>query len=126
MRVHKESSFKSTSGLRRLSNATRYAMAGLRAAYRHEAAIRQEVALMLVAVPFGLYFGNGAVEKVLLVGSVSGVFIVELLNSAIEAAVDHTSLEQNLLAARAKDMGAAAVFVSILLTVFVWSLVLLS
>ena len=81
---------------------------------------------MLVAVPFGLYFGNGAVEKVLLVGSVFGVFIVELLNSAIEAAVDHTSLEQDRFAARAKDIAAAAVFVSILLTVFVWALVLLS
>lgn len=119
-----ESSFKSKSGLQRLLNATKYALFGLRAAYKHEAAIRQEIALMLVLVPLGLYLGKDPVEKVLLIGVVIQVFIVELLNSAIEAAVDHTSLDHHRLAARAKDIGSAAVFVSILLVGLVWGLLL--
>lgn len=120
----KESSFKSKSGLKRLLNATKYALSGLRAAYTHEAAIRQEAALMAVMVPLGLYLGTGTIEKVLLIGVVIQVFIVELLNSAVEAAVDHTSLEHHRLAARAKDIGGAAVFVSILLVALVWGLIL--
>jgi diacylglycerol kinase (ATP) len=119
-----ESPFKSKSGLSRLLNATKYALAGLKAAYMHEAAIRQEVALMVVLVPLGLYLGADAVEKVLLVGVVVQVLIVELLNSAVEAAVDHTSLAKHELAARAKDIGGAAVFVSLLLVALVWGLIL--
>lgn len=120
----KESSFKSKSGLKRLFNATKYALSGLKLAFTHEAAIRQEAALMVVMIPLGLYLGANAVEKVLLVGVVVLVFIVELLNSAIEAAVDHTSLEKHHLAERAKDIGGAAVLVSLCLVALVWGLIL--
>ena len=119
-----ESSFKSKSGLKRLLNATKYALSGLKLAFTHEAAIRQEAALMVVMIPLGLYLGANPVEKVLLVAVVVQVFIVELLNSAVEAAVDHTSLEAHPMAGRAKDIGGAAVFVSIVQVAAVWGLIL--
>ena len=119
-----ESSFKSKSGLKRLLNATKYALSGLKLAFTHEAAIRQEAALMVVMIPLGLYLGANPVEKVLLVAVVVQVFIVELLNSAVEAAGDHTSLEAHPMAGRAKDIGGAAVFVSIVQVAVVWGLIL--
>jgi diacylglycerol kinase (ATP) len=104
--------------------ATRIAIAGLAAATRHELAFRLELAAMAVMLPLGLYLGNSGVERALLVGSLFLVLLAELLNSALEAALDRISLEHHPLIGRAKDMAAAAVFVSILGTVAVWLLVL--
>jgi diacylglycerol kinase (ATP) len=119
-----ESPFKSKNGLERIAKALGYSLAGLRAAYENEAAIKQEVWLMVVLVPLGFYLGNTNIERILLVGVVFLVFIVELLNSAIEAAVDHTSIDHHKLAARAKDIGSAAVFMSMMLVLLVWLLVI--
>lgn len=119
-----ESPFKSKNGLERIAKALGYSLAGLKAAYENEAAIKQEVWLMMILVPLGFYLGSTNIERILLVGVVFLVFIVELLNSAIEAAVDHTSIDHHKLAARAKDIGSAAVFMSMMLLLLVWFLVL--
>jgi len=109
---------------RRLVKALGYSLRGLQAGCRHEEAFRVEVVLALFLVPLGLWLGEGGVEKVLLVGSVMVVMIVELLNSAIEAAIDRISLEPAELSGRAKDLGSAAVFMSMMLAGFVWGLLL--
>ncbi|MEI6719469.1 MAG: diacylglycerol kinase [Betaproteobacteria bacterium] len=119
-----ESPHKGKTGLRRLINATGYSLAGLSEATRNEDAFRQELLLALVMVPLGLWFGPSGTEKALLVGSVLLVLIVELLNSAVEATVDRISLEDHRLAKRAKDIGSAAVMVSLLNAAAVWILVL--
>ena len=119
-----ESPFKSKNGLERIAKALGYSLAGLKLAYEHEAAIRQETWLMVVLVPLGFYLGNTNFERILLVGATLLVLIVELLNSAIEAAVDHTSIDHHPLAGRAKDIGSAAVMVSIMLFMLVWGLVI--
>lgn len=118
------SPFKGKTGLRRLLNAMGYSWAGLRAAYKHESAFRQEFWLGLILVPLGFYLGDTAIERVLMVGSLLLVLIVELLNSAIEASVDRISLEHHLLIKRAKDMGSAAVLLSLLNVVMTWALLL--
>ena len=120
-----ESPFKGKTGLRRVWNAFHYSCAGLHAAYRHEDAFRQEVLLALVLVPLAIWLGEGAVERALLIGCVLLVLIVELINSAIEATVDRISLDRHPLAKRAKDIGSAAVLISLLTVVVVWSCVLL-
>ncbi len=120
-----ESPFKGKTGLRRVWNAMHYSFAGLTAAYRHEDAFRQEVALSLLLIPVALFLPAAATGKALMVASVMLVLIVELLNSAIEATVDRISLENHNLAKRAKDIGSAAVLLGLLNVVIVWSLVLL-
>ena len=99
-------------------------MSGLRAAYRHEDAFRQEVWLALILVPAALATHAGALGKALMIGSVLLVLVVELLNSAVEATVDRISLERNPLAKRAKDIGSAAVMLSLVNAAVVWLLVL--
>lgn len=116
---------KGRTGLARLFAATRHSMAGLAAVWEHEAAFRQEVLLAAVLVPAGLWLGKDGVRRVLLVGSVLAVLVVELLNSAIEAVVDRISPDQHDLARRAKDLGSAAVFASLVSLTVVWLLVLL-
>ncbi|ENO82379.1 diacylglycerol kinase [Thauera mechernichensis] len=120
-----ESPFKGKTGLRRIWNAFHYSLDGLRAAYRHEDAFRQEVLLTLVALPLALWLGDSALERALMIGSVLLVLIVELLNSAIEATVDRVSLERHQLAKRAKDIGSAAVLIALINAAVVWGLVLL-
>ena len=105
--------------------ATRIALEGLADAVRNELAFRLELAGLALAVPLGIYLGKTGVERALLVGSALLVPLVELVNSAIEAAIDRISLERHPLAKRAKDLGAAAVFMSILSACAVWALVLL-
>lgn len=107
----------------RVQRALGYSLKGLRAAYKKESAFRQELILALVLVPLGAWLGNGAVERVLLIGSVLLVLIVELLNSAVEATVDRGGKDWDKLAGRAKDMGSAAVLVALLLLVATWGLV---
>ena len=119
-----ESPFKGKTGLRRLLNATRYSAEGLGAAFRHEDAFRQEVIAAVLLLPLALWLGNSGVERALMVFSVLLVLIVELLNSAVEATVDRISLENHALAKRAKDIGSAAVMVSLLNLLLVWALVL--
>lgn len=109
----------------RLYRAFGYSMAGLAAALRHEDAFRQEAACALVLVPTAFWLTSDPVQRALLVGSVLLVLVVELLNSALEAAVDRISLERHALAKQAKDIGSAAVFVAIVNAVVVWVILLL-
>ena len=111
-------------GIGRLIDATRWSLAGLAAAFQHEAAFRQELLCAAVLVPLGLWLGGNGLEKAMLIASVLLVLVVELLNSAIEAAVDRVSLDHHELAGRAKDIGSAAVMVSLVLCAAVWLLVL--
>lgn len=120
-----ENPFKGKTGLRRVWNAFFYSMDGLAAAYRNEDAFRQEVWLAAVLIPVALFLPASGVGKALMVASVMLVIIVELLNSAVEATVDRISLERHELAKRAKDIGSAAVLLSLLNVVAVWALVLL-
>jgi diacylglycerol kinase (ATP) len=119
-----ESPYKGKTGLRRLINATGYSIDGLAAAARHEDAFRQELVLAAVMVPLGLWLGVTGVERALLVGSVLLVLVVELLNSAVEATVDRVSLDDHNLAKRAKDIGSAAVMLSLVNVAAVWLLIL--
>lgn len=123
--THGESPFKGKTGLVRLWNAFHYSLAGLRAAYRHEDAFRQEVLLAALLIPLALLIPVSGIARALMIASVLLVLIVELLNSAIEAAVDRISLENHLLAKRAKDIGSAAVFISLLNVAVVWALILI-
>jgi len=106
-------------------NAAGYSWAGLTAAFRHEDAFRQEVFLAVLLIPLALYLSETGIERALMIGAVLLVLIVELLNSALEAAVDRISLEHHLLIKRAKDMGSAAVMIALVNVVAVWALVLL-
>lgn len=119
-----ESPHKGKTGLRRIWNAMFYSIEGLRAAYRHEDAFRQEVLLALLLIPLALFLAPSGLGKALMIASVLLVLIVELLNSAVEATVDRVSLEQHQLAKRAKDIGSAAVMMSLANVVVVWLLVL--
>jgi diacylglycerol kinase (ATP) len=110
-------------GLRRILRATQYSALGLSAAWKHEAAFRQELALVVVLLPAAIWLGQTALERALLITCLLVVLIVELLNSAIEAAIDRHGEELHELSGRAKDMGSAAVFVSLVLVVVVWGLV---
>ena len=111
-------------GFTRLFRAFGASGKGLLGAYREEAAFRQELAFALLAAPLGLWLGHNGVERALLVAPVILVLIVELLNSAIEAAVDRIGLERHELAGLAKDIGSAAVLMAFVLLGVVWVLVL--
>ncbi|MEQ1765872.1 MAG: diacylglycerol kinase [Methylotenera sp.] len=119
------SPFKGKTGIRRLINAFGYSVEGFKAAFKHEDAFRQEVFLAIVLIPLAIYLGKSPVEQALLIASVLLVLIVELLNSAIEAAVDHTSPEHHARAKPAKDIGSAAVFFALTILAATWGLVLL-
>lgn len=120
-----ESPFKGKTGLRRLWNAFNYSIAGLKAAYLCEDAFRQEVRLATVLIPAALLLPVPWLGRGLMIAGVLLVLVVELLNSAIEAVVDRVSLENHRLAKRAKDIGSAAVLVSLLMLVVIWGGVLL-
>ena len=108
----------------RLWNALFYSLDGLSAAFRHEDAFRQEVLMALVLVPIALHMPASGVGRALMIAAVLLVLIVELLNSAIEAVTDRISLEDHVLAKRAKDMGSAAVMLALINVPVVWALVL--
>lgn len=114
-----------TTGLLRIYRAAGYSMQGLIAAWRHEAAFRQESIAAILAIIIACLLDIDRLSRVMLIASVLMVMIVELLNSAIEAVVDRISSELHPLAGRAKDMGSAAVLVSLLLAVFVWLSILM-
>jgi diacylglycerol kinase (ATP) len=119
-----ENPHKGKTGLRRIWNALFYSIEGLSAAYRHENAFRQEVWLAVVLVPLAFFLPASEIGKAMMIASVLLVLIVELLNSAIEATVDRVSLEHHQLAKRAKDIGSAAVMISLVNVGVVWLLVL--
>ena len=119
-----ESPYKGKTGLRRLFNAFGYSVEGLKAAYKNEDAFRQEVKLAIVLIPLAIYLGDGGMERAFMIASVLLVIIVELLNSSIEATVDRISLENHLLAKRAKDIGSAAVLLSLVNLAVVWGLLI--
>jgi len=109
-------------GWRHLIHSTRYSFKGLKAAFRHESAFRQELFLCLVLVPLAWWIGDTPVEWILLVGSCFVVLIVELLNSAIESVVDRIGTEHHVLSGRAKDIGSAAVMLALTMVVVTWAL----
>lgn len=111
-------------GIKRIISAAGYSWQGLKACWRMEAAFRQEVSLSVVLIPLGLYLGDGGVEKTMLVSVCLLVMIVEVLNSAIEAVVDRVGHERHELSGLAKDLGSAAVFLSLLTLGTTWLLVL--
>ena len=119
-----ESPFKGKTGLRRIVDATRYSCEGFAAALRHEHAFRQELIAVAIFAPLGLVLGANGTQRALLIGSLVLVLMVELLNAAVEAVVDRVSLERHDLAKRAKDLGSAAVMLSIVNAAIVWVLVL--
>ena len=110
-------------GIRRLLRATVYSVQGFVHAFRNEAAFRQELALTVVLVPAALWLGRDVIERAMLVAVLFFVLVVELLNSAVEAAVDRHGDEHHELSGAAKDLGSAAVFVSLTIVVVVWGAV---
>lgn len=122
--IRNGNALKGKTGLRRLMNATRYSFDGVREAWRHEDAFRQEAVLTLVLVPVALWLPVALVQKLLLVGVLLLVLVVELLNSAIEAAIDRDSLEINPLGKRAKDAGSAAVMLAVVMAGGTWIAIL--
>jgi diacylglycerol kinase (ATP) len=122
--ARQRSAYKTPRGLARLMPATRYSLAGLRAAFQTESAFRQELALgglMLLSLP---WLAPGRQQALLMAGSVVAVWVVELLNSAIEAVADAQTLEHDPMIGRAKDIGSAAVFLSLLFAGTVWLVLL--
>ena len=115
-----DSAFKSRGGLERVWRALGYSLAGLRAALRHEAAFRQELALGLPLMLLAPWLAQGRWAALAMIASVVLVLIVELLNSAVEAVADAVSPEQNPLLGRAKDLGSAAVMLSLILAAATW------
>ncbi|MDP4300107.1 diacylglycerol kinase [Leptothrix discophora] len=112
---------KGRTGLDRVIHAAGYSWSGLRTAFRNESAFRQETVLALALIPAAFWLGRGWVEIALLAGSIVLVMIVELLNSAIEAAIDRISFELHDLSKLAKDFGSAAVMLALLLCGGIWA-----
>jgi diacylglycerol kinase (ATP) len=112
------------SGLTRMFRAFGASTKGLAGAFREEAAFRQELALAVVVIPLGFWLGRNGIERALLIAPMFLVLVVELINSAIEATVDRIGLERHALSGLAKDIGSAAVLLSLLMLAVVWLLVL--
>lgn len=112
-------------GLKRIINAFGFSMQGLKICYQSEAAFRQEVWLSIVLIPLALYLRDEAIDRVLLIVPVFLVLIVEILNSAIEFVVDRIGDEYHVLSGAAKDMGSAAVWLSLILVVVIWLIILI-
>lgn len=113
-------------GIKRIIKATGYSIQGLRAAFKHEAAIRQEIVLLLISLILAIMFDVSVIERILMIGVVVLVLIVELVNSAIEAVVDRIGVEHHELSGRAKDIGSAAVMVALVFATFTWVYILIS
>ena len=111
-------------GFKRIYNAFFYSMAGLASAWKNEAAFRQESIVAIVLIPVAFWLGQSISQIGLLILSVLIVLIVELLNSAVEAAIDRISIEHHALSKQAKDIASAAVFISLILFAIIWGLVI--
>lgn len=118
------SEFKSKNGLRRVIDAFGYSVDGIKAAWRHEFAFRQEIVVFVLATVLALALPVSAFQKLVLIVVLLVVLLVELLNSAIEAVVDRVSLERHPLSKRAKDLGSAAVAVALLIAALTWGTIL--
>ena len=114
-----------TRGLKRIIHAFCFSMKGFKAAYKNEEAFRQEVFLSIILIPAGLWLGQNGLERAILTASVLLVLMVELLNTGIEVVVDRVGKEHHELSGMAKDIGSAAVFVSLMNVLLVWLLVIL-
>ncbi len=112
-------------GVKRIVNACFFSAAGFKAVWKHEEAFRQEIYLLIVAAPLAVWLTGNNIERVLLIGSLVGVLLIELLNSAVEAAIDRIGFEHHELSGRAKDIGSAAVMLSLVLAALTWALILI-
>ena len=114
---------RSRTGWRRLVDAVVYSVHGFQDAWRHEAAFRQECAMVVLLLPVAFWLGADATQRCLLVFSLMGIPLVELLNSAVEAAIDRIGPEVHELSGRAKNLGSAAVMLSILIMALIWGII---
>jgi diacylglycerol kinase (ATP) len=112
-------------GIKRIINAAGYSWLGLKAAYKHESAFRQEFWSAAILIPLGFYLGHDWTQKAALICSILFVLVVELLNSGIEAVVDRIGDEPHKLSGRAKDMGSAAVLIALIIAALIWASVLI-
>ena len=112
-------------GITRIINATEYSWLGIKAAYLHEAAFRQELGLLIFLIPVAIIVGETLFETLILISSLVFILLVEIINSAIEAVVDRMGDEMHPLSGRAKDMGSAAVFLAFVITTLIWAAILL-
>ena len=119
-----ENHFKGKTGIKRLTNAVGYSFSGFKVAYQKEEAFRQEILLTIILVLLAFYIANNAIEIVLLIFSTLLVPIIELVNSALEATVDRISMKKHKLSMRAKDIGSAAVFLSLVNLITVWLIII--
>ena len=119
------SEFKSKSGVKRIFSAFFYSLDGLRTAWRYEHAFRQEMIIAIPGVIVAFLIPVTVLERIVLIGVLLLLLIVELLNSAIEAVVDRVSLEKNPLSKNAKDLGSAAVMLSFIFALLTWGLIVL-
>lgn len=118
--VQNAEDLKGKKGLRRLVNATRYSMQGFKAAYRHEAAFREETLVSCLLIPLAILLPISWFETAVLISSILLVLLAEIFNSALEAVVDRIGPELHPLSGRAKDMGSAAVFLALIIAVVLW------
>lgn len=112
-------------GLKRIFNAFFFSIAGFKATWQHEEAFRQEALLFVVTTPLAIWLGESTVERLLLIGSIILVLVAELLNSALESIVDRVGLEHHELSGRAKDIGSAAVFLTLAWAAVTWIMILI-
>jgi len=113
-----------TTGLTHLINSTKYSLQGLRSAFKNEAAFRHELLCGIVVVPLAFFFAQDKIELALMLAAYLIVLIAELLNSAVECAIDRIGTERHELSGRAKDQGSAAVFVALVNFVVIWGAIL--
>ena len=113
-------------GIRRIILATKYSWQGLTTCYRKESAFRQELWLSIMLAPIAIWLGDDHIERALMLGSLFLVLVVELLNTGLENAIDRFGGEVHKLSGRAKDMGSAAVMLTLFMTVMIWGLMLLN
>lgn len=111
---------RTNKGIRRLWHAWHYSIDGLKSAFKHEEAFRQETLLAVVLIPLALWLGSSAIERALLIGTIFLLLIVELINTAVESVVDRIGPEHHLLSKRAKDACSAAVLIAVINLCFVW------
>lgn len=112
-------------GIARIVAAFGYSIKGLKAAYKNEAAIRQELMAGVIIVPLAFFVAENGIELALLLGSAILVFLMELINSAIESVVDRIGAEHHELSGQAKDIGSALVLIAILLCFVTWGAIIL-
>ncbi|WP_153306461.1 diacylglycerol kinase [Desulfogranum japonicum] len=111
-------------GLNRIARATECSIKGLKAAWQNEAAFRQEVIMCALLIPLGIYLGETGLERALMISCLLLIIIIEIMNTAVEAVVDRIGIQRHILSGLAKDLGSAAVAISLLNCVLVWGFIL--